>query len=259
MSDVDKSEAVEWLIGQAAQVTGVPSHRLRHYDRVGLLPPSRVGANGRRYYDGATFLRLQRILFLRETGLGLPEIAGALEEQGNDVSALEEHLQWLRAEQDRIATQIGSVQATLAALQAGEPVPATTMFEGFTPTQRQQEAPKEPEAGPYAEIDQWWSLLDEAAQQAYQQEEAGIQAAFGELIRAHQDAAGAQAQAVTQKLYDWLGVEAQDRRPSAEEVLEVGERYVAELRFTAGYTPDSEESARFIRDALGVYVQHCLK
>lgn len=133
------------------------------------------------------------------------------------------------------------------------------MFEGFTPTPRQREVPKKPQAGPYAEIAQWWPLLNEAAQQAYQQEQAEIRAAFEDSMHTHPDPAGAQVQAITPRLYDWLGVETQGRRPSAEEVLEVGEKYLAEWRFTAGYTPRTEEGVQFVRDALGISVRARLR
>ena len=47
-------------------MSGVTSRTLRHYDAVGLLPPARVGADGRRHYGRKELLRLQRILLLRE-------------------------------------------------------------------------------------------------------------------------------------------------------------------------------------------------
>ena len=60
----------EWSIQQIAKLAGTTSRTLRHYDEIGLLKPSRVGSNGYRYYDGAALLQLQRILLLRELGLG---------------------------------------------------------------------------------------------------------------------------------------------------------------------------------------------
>ncbi|HSU47497.1 MAG TPA: MerR family transcriptional regulator, partial [Arthrobacter sp.] len=62
----------DWSIQDVARLAGTTSRTLRHYDDIGLLKPSRVGSNGYRYYDGAALLQLQRILLLRELGLGLP-------------------------------------------------------------------------------------------------------------------------------------------------------------------------------------------
>ena len=66
---------MERSIQQVAKLAGTTSRTLRHYDDIGLLPPSRIGHNGYRYYDEATLIRLQRVLLLRELGLGLPQIA----------------------------------------------------------------------------------------------------------------------------------------------------------------------------------------
>ncbi|MET0954451.1 MAG: MerR family transcriptional regulator, partial [Cryobacterium sp.] len=59
-------------IQDIARLAGTTSRTLRHYGAEGLLPPSRIGQNGYRYYDERALVRLQRILLLRELGLGLP-------------------------------------------------------------------------------------------------------------------------------------------------------------------------------------------
>lgn len=41
---------------------------MRHYDAIGLLPPTSIAANGYRCYDEAALVRLQRILLLKELG-----------------------------------------------------------------------------------------------------------------------------------------------------------------------------------------------
>lgn len=64
-----------WSTAEVARISGVTSRTLRHYDAVGLLPPARIGAGGLRFYGEAELLRLQRILVLRELGLGLVRIA----------------------------------------------------------------------------------------------------------------------------------------------------------------------------------------
>ena len=70
---------MEWSIQQIAKLAGTTSRTLRHYDDIGLLSPSSVGHNGYRHYDQAALVRLQRILLLRELGLGLPQIAEVLD------------------------------------------------------------------------------------------------------------------------------------------------------------------------------------
>ncbi|MBN9612531.1 MAG: MerR family DNA-binding transcriptional regulator, partial [Actinobacteria bacterium] len=40
-----------YSIQEVAKAAGTTSRTLRHYDDVGILKPSRIGANGYRYYD----------------------------------------------------------------------------------------------------------------------------------------------------------------------------------------------------------------
>ena len=93
----------EWSIQDLAKASGTTSRTLRHYDEIGLLPPTRIGSNGYRYYDEAALLRLQRILLLRDLGLGLPMIGDVLRGQQDTVSALSIHLRFLEEERIRMA------------------------------------------------------------------------------------------------------------------------------------------------------------
>ena len=65
---------MEWPIQDLAREAGTTSRTLRYYGEVGLLEPSRIGRNGYRYYDEVALVRLQRILHLRELGVGIPAI-----------------------------------------------------------------------------------------------------------------------------------------------------------------------------------------
>lgn len=130
---------MDWPIHEVARLTGTTSRTLRHYGDVGLLLPSRVGANGYRYYDEKALSRLQRILLLRELGLGLPTIAQALDGQTEHAEALGAHLEWLRSERDRIDRQIVSVRTTIDRLKGDEQLMAEEMFDGFDHTQYKDE------------------------------------------------------------------------------------------------------------------------
>ncbi len=61
-------------IGEMSRLTGVTIRTLRHYDRIGLLPPAEVTEAGYRLYDQSSLERLHTILLLRETGLPLERI-----------------------------------------------------------------------------------------------------------------------------------------------------------------------------------------
>ena len=66
---------MQYRIGEFAELSGVSTKTLRHYDRVGLLSPAAVDARTRyRCYASAQLPELSSILALRDLGLSLPEI-----------------------------------------------------------------------------------------------------------------------------------------------------------------------------------------
>lgn len=67
-----------WKIQQVADLTGVTVRALRHYDKLGLLPPAQVTQAGYRLYGPAELDRLQQILFFRELEFPLAEIKAIL-------------------------------------------------------------------------------------------------------------------------------------------------------------------------------------
>jgi phosphoribosylaminoimidazole-succinocarboxamide synthase len=123
--------STELSIQEVARLAGTTSRTIRHYGDVGLLAPSRVGSNGYRYYDADALVRLQRILLLRELGLGIPAIAQILDGGTADADALGSHLSWLQQERSRLDRQIASVELTIRSLQEGREIMAEQMFDGF--------------------------------------------------------------------------------------------------------------------------------
>jgi len=165
----------EWSIQQLAKLAGTTSRTLRHYDEVGLVPPSRIGSNGYRYYGPASLVRLQRVLLLRELGLGIPAIVELLQGQRDDVAALESHQHWLVTEQERIGRQLASVRDTITRLKKGEQIMADTMFDGFDHTQYKEEVEQRWGAEAYAASDRWWTSKTPAQQAEWKAKLASLQ------------------------------------------------------------------------------------
>src|SRR3954468_14908321 len=81
-----------YSVKQLAGLSGVSVRALHHYDEIGLLRPAFIGENRYRYYGREELLRLQDILFHRELGVRLQEIARLLASEGRDrVAILTEH------------------------------------------------------------------------------------------------------------------------------------------------------------------------
>ncbi|MCQ1995678.1 MerR family transcriptional regulator [Arthrobacter sp. zg-Y1171] len=245
---------MDWSIADVAKLAGTTSRTLRHYDSIGLLAPSRVGANGYRYYDRAALVRLQRILLLRRLGMGLPQIGQVLEGQQDDVAALAAHLVYLQDEQARLQTQIRAVRSTLEALKGDEEIMAEKMFEGFDHTTYREEVEERWGAEAYAESDRWWRSLDDAGKHGFSAEHAALQDAWDEAQRRGLAPASAEAQELARRHAAWIAAGTR-KEPDPQMLIGIAEMYVADDRFGANYTREFDLGAQFVRDALVTYAR----
>ncbi len=247
---------MEASIQQVARLTGTTSRTLRHYHRIGLLVPSRVGDNGYRWYDDDALVRLQRILLLRETGMGLAEIGRVLDRETDEVTALRRHLETLTAEQGRLARQVVAVRRTIAARQEGRSVMADEMFDGFDHTQHREEVEQRWGADAYASSDRWWRGLDEDERGRWQERSAALVRDWAAAAAAGTDPASDEAQGLAARHVRWLasvpGTPGHGGTPEKGYVLGLADMYVADERFARTYGADGGDAA-FVRDALQVY------
>ncbi|MFS0912152.1 MerR family transcriptional regulator [Microbacterium sp. 179-I 3D2 NHS] len=227
----------DWSIQEIARLAGTTSRTLRHYDDIGILPPSRVASNGYRHYDSAALVRLQRILLLRDLGLGLPQIGeilgpstgsgtqgagsgtqgagsgtqgagsgtqGAGSGAQAEASALETHLALLREEQHRLTRQIASVESTITALRGGENPMAENMFDGFDHTQYKDEVEQRWGRQAYADGDRWWRGMTDAERADWQQRVSDLGRDWIAAAESGVDPASDEAQAIARRHVEWL-------------------------------------------------------
>lgn len=112
-------------IGELAERTGMSLRSLRHWDEVGLVPPSGRTDGGFRLYTDADEARvrlLMRMKPLRFTLEEMAELARALDDSPADPLAAmaPERAAWFRAEaaerRDRVERQLADADAVLALL-----------------------------------------------------------------------------------------------------------------------------------------------
>ncbi|WP_378147996.1 TipAS antibiotic-recognition domain-containing protein [Cnuibacter sp. UC19_7] len=244
---------MERSIQDVARLTGTTSRTLRHYDSVGLVAPSRIAANGYRYYDEHALVRLQRVLLLRQLGLGLPAIGEVLDGETDAVAALRGHLARLQDEADRIGRQQRSVERTIDAVERGEEIMAETMFDGFDHTQHRAEVEERWGADAYAAGDRWWRTKSPAERAEWQAALARLSADWRRAAARGIDPAGEEAQQLARRHAEWLaGVPATPRGDDLAGYLRgLGEMYVADERFGANY--GGAAGGAFVRDALAAY------
>ncbi|MFD8210849.1 MerR family transcriptional regulator [Streptomyces sp. NPDC059695] len=98
-----------YSVGQVAGFAGVTVRTLHHYDAIGLLAPGGRSTAGHRRYDDADLDRLQQILFYRELGFPLEEVAALLDDPHADP---QEHL---RRQHTLLTARIGELTRMAAA------------------------------------------------------------------------------------------------------------------------------------------------
>ena len=247
---------MDWSIQDIARIAGTTSRTLRHYDAIGLLKPSRVGGNGYRYYDRDSLVRLQRILLLRELGLGLDAVGRVLDDRVDAAPALRDHLEWLRAERQRLARQIASVESTIHAVEEGEEIVAEQMFDGFDHTQYKDEVEERWGKEAYAASDRWWRSKSAEERAEWQSRQERLAADWQSAAASGVSPDSEEAQELARRHAEWLaGIPGTPGygtgAPAAAYLTGLGDMYVADDRFAANY--GGPAGATFVRDALRHY------
>lgn len=97
-----------------ARLTGVTVRALHHYDRLGLLKPSRYSQSGYRLYRESDVARLEQIVALKFIGFSLKQIKDILRNGGGDLSST------LRRQREAIEEKRKRLQQAVKAIQRAE-------------------------------------------------------------------------------------------------------------------------------------------
>ena len=248
----------EHSIRDVARASGTTSRTLRHYEAVGVLPPTWVGPGGVRYYDDDALVRLQEALVLRSLGLPLAEVRAVLDGERDRAAALRRHLAALRTEQQRLTRMAASVARTIDTLETGGPIVAEEIFDGFDHTQYEAEVTQRWGADAYAAGDRWWRGMSDDERSAWGERTAAIAQAWAAVAEAGVAPDSDEAQDVARQHAEWLasipGTPGHGTgTPDTGYLLGLADMYVADPRFAANY--GGEAGATLVRDALRVWVE----
>jgi MerR family transcriptional regulator, thiopeptide resistance regulator len=108
-----------------AELTGVTVRTLHHYDRLGLLKPSRYTGAGYRLYSERDLARLEQIVALKFIGFSLKEIKDILKRDSFDMSEA------LRRQREAIEEKRRRLDQAIQAIQRAEYVIGTTREAGW--------------------------------------------------------------------------------------------------------------------------------
>ncbi|RAG86523.1 MerR family transcriptional regulator [Streptacidiphilus pinicola] len=243
---------MSYSVGQVARFAKITVRTLHHYDEIKLLSPSDRTPSGYRRYDDADLDRLQQILFYRELGFSLDDIAAILDD--SEVSP-SEHLRRQRSllleRIDRLQEMVASVEHALEARKMGIQLTPEEKFEVFGEdyVDYQDEAEQR-----WGETEAWKQSQQRAAQ--YSKEDWVEIKAEGDALNdriAEAIAAGGapdseqamqiaedHRQHITRRFYD---VSFQFHRCMAE-------MYITDQRFTETFEKVAPGAAAWFRDAI---------
>jgi DNA-binding transcriptional MerR regulator len=246
-----KREALEYTVGQAAELAGVSVRTLHHYDQIGLLSPRGRSAAGYRQYSEPDVERLRQILFYRELGFALDEIGAILDEVGAD-----EHLgRQRRLLEERIARlqlMVGAIDKEMEAKQMGIELTPEERFEvwgDFDPDEHAEEAEQRwGETDAYKESQRRTSRYTKEDWLAIKEQADAINRRLVETMKSGELADSAAAMALAeehrQHISRWFYDCGYDMQ------VGLAEMYVADPRFKATYEEMSEGLASYLREAI---------
>ncbi|MCM2577659.1 MerR family transcriptional regulator [Streptomyces meridianus] len=123
---------MDWSVGQVAGFAGVTVRALHHYDEIGLLTPSARSRAGHRRYDAADLDRLQRILFYRDLGFPLDEVAVLVDDpQADPQEHLRRRLALLAGRIEQLQKMAAAVEHAMEAQKMGIALTPEEKFEVF--------------------------------------------------------------------------------------------------------------------------------
>lgn len=121
-----------YTVGRVATLAGVTVRTLHHYEQIGLLAPEQRSRSGYRQYSPGDLDRLRHILYYRELGIALPDIATILDDPSADsTSHLRRHRELLQQRLDRLTGLVAAIDKELEAQTMGTELTTEEKLEIF--------------------------------------------------------------------------------------------------------------------------------
>ena len=235
-------------IQEFARLTGVSVRTLHYYDEIELLVPACVDKDtGYRYYDQASLLRMQEILFYRELDFSLKSIGQILSSPNYDAKqSLSEQRNLLILKKERLERLISAIDHAMK----GENVMSAfdnSKFDAYKAEARQRwgntDAYREhAERTKNYSKTKWKELAGEMNE---------IFAEFALCMKNGETPDSAEAQNLVKALQEHI---TGNYYPCTNEILAgLGQMYAADERFRSSIDGNGDGTARFVSEAIEAY------
>ena len=243
---------MNYSVGQVAGLAGVTIRTLHHYDEIGLLSPSGRSSAGYRIYEESDLRRLQQILFYRELGFTLEEIATIVNDPRTDaVGHLRRQRGLLIARIERLSAMVVAIGHEMEAKMRGirlTPEERFEVFGNFKPEDYAEEAQQRwGDTEAYRQSQRRVATYNKEDWLKIKAEEEEVRASFAAAFAAgsvpDSEEVMAAAEAHRQHISRWFYECSYDVHRS------LADMYVNDERFRANYDALAPGLAQFIRDA----------
>ncbi|MBE0688300.1 MAG: MerR family transcriptional regulator [Anaerolineaceae bacterium] len=240
-------------IKQISQLAQVTPRTLRYYDQIGLLPPEEIGENGYRYYSDASLLKLQQILFYRESDMPLEQIKEIMGRDHYDLhEALEDHKNQLSKRIERLRKLITTVDRTLKFIKGEEEMSKNMLFDAFNEEEQEKmekEAMQMYDPETVKESNRKWKNYSKAEKQKIGEEGNAVYQGFVDAMS--KGPASQEAQLCVQRWRDhmnyfWV--------PNPDQLIGLADLYNDDPRFKKNFDKVHPDLAQFVRKAVTIYV-----
>ena len=238
-------------IREFAKLCGVSVRTLHYYDETGILKPSYVDKNtGYRFYDEASLLRMQEILFYRELDFSLKSISEILSSPGyNKEKALAEQKKLLILKKERLEKLISAIDGAAKGV---------NIMKAFDNTELENYKDEVKERWGKTEAYKQYSekTKDYSAEKQNSLTEAmdAVMKDFSLCMKADNTPDSAEAQSLVKALQKHI---TENYYTCTNEILYgLGQMYVADDRFRSNIDRHGEGTAEYISKAIEEY---CLK
>ena len=240
-------------VSTVARLAGITVRTLHHYDEIGLVAPSERTDAGYRLYAPDDIARLQSVLFYRELGFALDDIARVLDDPEYDRStALREQRRMLDARVEHTNRLIAAVDAALAAHEEGRHMTAEErleVFGDFDPREHAAEAEQRwGHTDAYAESTRRASRYTTADWETIRDEGGSIAAEFARLAAGGADPTSQPVRDLAER--HRLHIDRWFYPCSHEMHAGLADMYVADQRFADWWDRFDPGLAPFVKDAI---------
>lgn len=246
---------MKYSVNQLAKMANVSVRTIHYYDQIGLLTPSFVKKNGYRYYQEDQLLQLQQILLFKELEFSLDQIRRILDSPNFDqVAALVDQHELLSTKKNRIEKLMHTINQTIDNLRQGTDFSPEGLYESFTKTELelyQQEA--QYKWGSTAAYHQSMQRARNWTKQDYIRVEQEAKNIISSIVE-HMDE-GPESEVVQTQIERFHQHVNQFYDCSYDLLLDLGNMYVDDSRFTNYYDKFKPGLAVFLRDAIFIYYE----